>query len=336
MSPLEMTALARVPLYVLRWSEEQGVARHELLNLSGIAESELTDPDARVPVSQLWNLWRILMEKIPDPHLGLHIGESSKIRDFGLVGYSIYHSRTLEVALHRVARYSRIVSEVVVIHLIRDESQGKLVIENTPRFDELRHPVDVKMSWNLAVAREVTGAEIVPLEARFPYPRPADATEHQRIFRSPLKFDQPEAMLVFRNEDLERTVVAADETLSGYLDRLAESVLKSLSESVSFTDRVRREIWSDLSSGKPSVKRVSSQLGVSPRTLQRRLEEEGTTFAAELDGLRHEMATRLLQDRNLAVYEVAFLLGYSEPSTFYRAFRRWKRLSPHEFRRSAS
>lgn len=336
MSPLEMTALARVPLHVLRWSEEHGLERGELLNLSGIAESELADPDARVPVSKLWNLWRVLMEKIPDRRLGLHIGESSRIRDFGLVGYSIYYSRNLEVALHRVARYSRIVSEVVVIHLIREETQAKLVIENTPRFDEMRHPVDAKLSWTLAVAREVTGTEIAPLEVRFPYPRPPDTTEYQRVFCAPLRFDQPEAMLVFREEDLARSVVAADETLSGYLDRLAEEVLKSLSESVSFTDRVRREIWSDLSSGRPSVKRVSSQLGVSPRTLQRRLEEEGTTFAAELDSLRHEMATRLLQDRKLAVYEVAFLLGYSEPSTFYRAFRRWKRLSPHEFRRSVS
>ena len=130
--------------------------------------------------------------------------------------------------------------------------------------------------------------------------------------------------------------MAADETLTGYLDQLAEGVARALSESVTFRQRVCRAIWSDLSGGKPSVQQVASRLGVSTRTLQRRLEEEGTSFAQELDRLRQDLATRLLQDRSLAVYEVAFLLGYAEPSTFYRAFRRWKNVSPHEFRRMST
>ena len=336
MSPQEMTGLARIPLHLLgKVQQRYGLEREELMDLAGFSQAELDDPDARVPLIKVWTLWRVVIDRVDDPALGLHIGIDTEARDLGLVGYAAYHSRTLRAAFDRIARYSRIVNEALVAHMIDEEDCGKFAVEKAPRLDALKHPIDGRMASATAVARELTGVDIVPLEVRFPYPRPSDTSEHRRIFRCSLLFDQPESMLVFGKVDLDRSVVHADETLSGYLDKLAEDSLESLSASVTFKQRVRRAIWSELSGGKPNVRQIAMQLGVSPRTLQRRLEEEHTSFAAELDALRHEMATRLLQDRHLAVYEVAFLLGYSEPSTFYRAFRRWKRVSPHEFRQSA-
>jgi AraC-like DNA-binding protein len=130
-------------------------------------------------------------------------------------------------------------------------------------------------------------------------------------------------------------VTNADERLCRYLDQLAAEALDALGPEGSFVDRVRRAIWSDLSGGHPCLAQTASTLGVSTRTLQRRLREEGTTFAALLDVFRREMSTRLLRDKSLAVYEVAFLLGYSDPSAFYRAFRRWQGASPYEFRTAA-
>jgi AraC-like DNA-binding protein len=129
-------------------------------------------------------------------------------------------------------------------------------------------------------------------------------------------------------------VVGADVTLGGYLDQLATELLRGLPDPDSFRDRVRRAMWSELSDGPPALTTTAANLAVSPRTLQRRLREEGTSFGQLLDELRREFALRLLRDRKLAVYEVAFLLGYAEPSTFHRAFRRWTGLSPLRFRRS--
>ncbi len=332
-----MTGLARIPLSILsKTSNRYGLEREELMRLAGFSQTELDDPDSRVPLSKIWTLWRVVIDRVDDPALGLHVGIETEVREVGLVGYAAYHSRTLTAALDRIARYSRIVNEALVLHMVDEGDRGKLFVEKAPRLDALRHPVDGRMASLTAVARELTGVDIAPLEVRLPYPVPSDASEHRRIFRCPVLFDQPESVLVFGRVDLDRPVVHADETLSGYLDKLAEDSLESLSESTTFKQRVRRAIWSELSGGKPNVRQIAMQLGVSPRTLQRRLEEENTSFAAELDSLRHEMASRLLLDRNLAVYEVAFLLGYSEPSTFYRAFRRWKRVSPHEYRQSTA
>ncbi|HXV76834.1 MAG TPA: AraC family transcriptional regulator [Candidatus Polarisedimenticolaceae bacterium] len=334
MPALQMTGLARIPLNLLAGAEQYELDRDELSAAAGLTPSELADPDTRVPLSKIWALWRVLIERTDDPALGLRLGMRTRVRELGLVGYAVRHSRTLREAIGRVARYSRIVNEALVLHLIENENHGKLIVERAPALDELIHPTDMRLASALAVAREITGAHIVPREVGVPHARPADVSAHERFFSCAIAFDQPESVLVFRCEDLDRAAIWADATLIGYLDRLADEMLASLDETVTFRERVRRAIWFDLSGGKPSVRQVARQLGVSPRTLQRRLEENDTSFAIELDRLRHEMAVRLLQDRSLAVYEVAFLLGYSEPSTFYRAFRRWERRSPQEYRRT--
>jgi AraC-like DNA-binding protein len=332
-----MTGLARIPIYLLeKTARRYGLDRQELMDQAGFSASELEDPDSRVPLGKICNVWRVMIDRTRDPGLGLHLGIETEVRELGLVGYAAYHSQTLRAAFDRIARYSRIVNEALVAHMIDEDDRGTFAVDKAPRLDSLRHPIDGRMASAMAVARELTGVDLTPLEVRLPYPRPEDTAEHRRVFQCPVHFDQPESMLVFRKVDLDRGVVHADETLSGYLDKLAADSLESLSADVTFKQRVRRAIWSELSGGKPNVRQIAKQLGVSPRTLQRRLEEERTSFAAELDGLRHEMASRLLQDQHLAVYEIAFLLGYSEPSTFYRAFRRWKRVSPQEYRRSSA
>ncbi len=99
---------------------------------------------------------------------------------------------------------------------------------------------------------------------------------------------------------------------------------------------VERALWAEVKEGRPSLQNVASTLAMSPRTLQRRLNDEGTSFSEILEAFRQQMATVLLEDDKLAVYEIAFLLGYSEPSTFHRAFRRWTDRSPREFRSSSS
>jgi AraC-like DNA-binding protein len=319
---------------MLKWAEAQGADGDALARQAGIDRRSFADPDARISIDKIWNLWHALIELYPDAAIGLDMGSTSDIREFGLVGYSIYYSPTLAEGLDHICRYSRIVNEIMGFVTRERADRTVLASENSPRFDMLRHPVDVRMAWALSAAREVVGSQITPLEAGFPYRRPSSVTEHARVFRCPLKFDQPEAFLAFRAEDVARPIVAGNPELVRYLDQLADTVLSSLDERITFVDNVRREIWADLSSGKTTVGRIATRLGTSSRSLQRRLREEGTTFGAELESLRRDLARTLLRDRTLAVCEVAFLLGYSEASSFYRAFRRWENVSPFQFRQA--
>jgi AraC-like DNA-binding protein len=335
MPEFEPTGLARVPLLLLHHVDELGLEREELMRAAGLTEEELVDPDARVPVNKTWSLWRIVIDRVDDPALGLRLGAAARIREFGIVGYTMYYSATLRDAFCRLARYSHIISKALQYHLQHEADHTRLLLESNPQFDALRHPLDARLAVVVAAAREITQWEILPIEVHFPYERPVQIAEHQRFFRCSLEFDRPQPMILFRDEDLDRAVAGGDETLSAYLDRLAEDVLRSLEDRSSLRDRVQRAIWAELAAGPPTLGKIASVLGISARTLQRRLRESGTSFGRLLDSFRHGMALRLLRDKSLAVYEVAFLLGYSDPSTFYRAFRRWRGAPPDEFRRTA-
>jgi len=336
-SRVELTGIARIALLLLEHAEEYGLDGEELARHADLSRLDLSDPDTRIPVSAIESLWRTVIERLPDEaDLGLRLGQTGQLREMGLVGYAMLHSSTLGEAFERLERYIRIISEAIQMRFERGEQHSSVVLNGPPSLDVLRHPAESRLAIMLSAARQMTGREIVPLEALFSHPRPASVAEHVRFFRAPLEFGRPNTALIFRNTDLELSVATADETLSGYLDRLAEETLEGLGSEASFLARVQRAIWIELSGGHPTLERTARELGVSARTLQRRLTEAGTSFTRLLERVRREMAFRLLRNRSLAVYEVAFLLGYSEPSTFYRAFRRWAGASPVEYRHRES
>jgi AraC-like DNA-binding protein len=332
------TAVARLPVFVLRQAEAAGLDRRELLQAADLSEEALADPDARILVRKNLELWRFILESISDADLGIRFGSELRIRDAGLVGYTMLHSATLLEAMQRLFRFGRILEE-------GDPPQLKLS-SNGAEYGWRAHPeqevllqrmIDYELAALVGVAREITGVDLDPLEIRYPHTeRPSDLKAHRRYFRCTLSFDQPFVGVVFRRRDLDLPVREADEELGSYLERYAEEVLESLAPGGTVADRVERVMWTEMKEGRLTLQGIASALAVSPRTLQRRLREEGTSFAELRDRFRRDMAVVILRDRRLAIYEVAYLLGYSEPSTFYRAFRRWMGTSPHEFRASTA
>ena len=168
-----------------------------------------------------------------------------------------------------------------------------------------------------------------------PYPQPKEMRLYRDALGPGLHFERRRAVVVFDAEQLELPVTARDDTLCHYLDEHAAVILEHLASST-LVERVQRVLWDQLSEGRPALQSVASALGMSARTLQRRLKEEEVSFAERLDTFRERMAGMLLARRDLAIYEVAFLLGYSDPSTFFRAFRRWKGVSPRQFREAVA
>jgi AraC-like DNA-binding protein len=335
MATYHPTALARIPIRLLDQAALMGVDRRRLMTEAGMSLQELKDPDARVPVGKIWKLWHALIQQVPDTALGLKMAEvTTSPTAFGLVGYTLYYSRTLGQALHRLARYSRIISETIQISVQQQGGRWRVRLESDPQFELLRHPIDSRLGNILSTLRKLSGKPLTPLEVDFPYPKPANAPALRRFFQAPLRFGCRAAALWLRPSDLEIPVTHADPTLVRYLDRLAEEQLKALGTGT-LTERVGRTLWSELSSGMPPLRRVADLVGVSPRSLQRHLRDEGKPYRDLLEDFRREMSARLMGQRGLAVYEIAFLLGYTDPSSFHRAFRRWYKTSPRSFRRAS-
>jgi AraC-like DNA-binding protein len=326
--------LARIALVPFAYAQEHGVSRSELFHAAGLDEHRLADPDERIPLSKIVAAWRAIIERVPDPTLGLRLSRGVRVRDLGLVGYAMANSAHIGDALERLARYFRIINESVECRISKTARGVCINVQAHPSLDGMRHPVDARLAAILNICREMSGAKIVPVQVEFSYGRPPDLTEYRAAFGSTkLLVGRRQGSLTLRATDLALPVVARDVTLGRYLDLAAEQVLRSLEHrGGSFAGTVARAVWPTMSAGAPSLERTAVLLGVSTRTLQRRLGEEGTAFAKVTDALRHELALSLLHDRRLAVNEVAFLLGYAEPSAFYRAFRRWHGVSPSKYR----
>jgi AraC-like DNA-binding protein len=252
------------------------------------------------------------------------------------VGYVAQFSPTLRSALRRIQRYGRIFTEAVEFTF----QEGRREVVLTRAHPALGHGHAIAESYRLAallkVSRDLTGIAILPTEVRFTYPQPQTTTAHTQHFRCPLHFGARTAGVIFRRSDLDLPVIRADETLAGYLSKYAEQVLASLIQGETIRHRVRAEIWSLLGDGSPSLKQVAAALRVPARTLQRRLAAEGTSLHKEIEEVRKTMAIAVLRDRAIVIDDVALLLGYSEPSTFFRSFKRWTGTTPRQFREIAA
>jgi AraC-like DNA-binding protein len=309
-----------------------GLQRQILLAAGAITEDDLRDPDARLPVATTVAIWEAIGRFTSDSAFGVKAAGSLKVRQLGLLGYVASYSSTLRDALSRWERYGPVFSDAMRVSLRDAHRTGVFTIAYPALGPQPALQQDYILAAWVQVARELTGADIVPVEVSFTHAQPASTLAHRQHFRSPLKFDARTAAVVFRSLDLDLPVVKADEELVGYLSNYAEQVLATLMQGDSWQHTVRAAIWALLSDGKPTLARVADALGVPRRTLQRRLAAEGTSLHREIEEIRKTMAMAILRDPALSIADVSFLLGYAEPSAFFRSFRRWTGKTPRDFR----
>jgi AraC-like DNA-binding protein len=328
------SGLVRLVLVQIEKLGHLGASREALLREAKIDERQLRDADARIPLAAVERLWRVAAGHVSDPAFGLRIGAETSVREWGLVGYAVAYSNTLGSALNRFAHYSRVVSDALVIRIDTERDATWVRLDVQPALRAFRPAVDTRLAALLSACREMTGAPVTPLLVQLSYREPADVKEYERFFAAPLEFGALASSFLLRSEDLARRLAMADKTLAGYLETLADQKLASVGAERTLSERVRRALWAELSERTPNLEAVAHALGMSARTLQRQLRQEGVTFARLLEELRREMAPALLRDGQHGVSEVAFLLGYEDPSAFRRAFQRWFARSPRSFRSS--
>jgi AraC-like DNA-binding protein len=241
-------------------------------------------------------------------------------------------SRTLGAALKRLDRYDRIVSDTLSVEIDTAPEASWVRVDVQSPLRAFRPAADARLAALVSICREISAAPLDLLTVRLPYRKPRHVVEYHEFFRAPIEFGALGTALLVKAKDLECPIAQCDETLGGYLDRLAEQLLTPVGHDDTVREQVRRFLWSELPDGVPALDIVARRIGMSPRTLQRRLRDAGTTFNRLLVEFRRDAAPALLRDGRLAVSEVAFLLGYEDPSSFQRAFRQAFGVSPRAFR----
>jgi AraC-like DNA-binding protein len=313
----------------------RGLAPAELCARFDLDPALLADVDGRVSVPLIVRLWSEVPPLVGDDYFGLHLAELMAAAPQSLGGRMISASPTLGDGIRRILRFERVFHDVRTSELTLDGDAAIIRHDARGSIPVPRHALEFGWAWLVLLARRVTGAPIASVRIDFSHPSPARSDEHLRIFGVRPGFGAAVSELVLARRDLERPSLVADAALLEILDSHAQGLLSRLPTAPDLVANLRIAAERALARGELTVAKVARQLGVSPRTLQRRLaDEHGTSFQAVVDALRAELARQWLDKSELSVAEVAFALGFADQSAFHRAFVRWTGSTPGQYRRA--
>lgn len=299
----------------------------------GLDAELLADPDARLPADSALAVFAEATRLTGIATFGLRAAAAIPPDGLEVVDVIGRSSTTVGVAIERFARYYALLDDGARIE-IEVEGDSATIVHVAPRM-VAPPPAAVEMLFGLLVLRTrgLAGSDVPVRAVRFIHAAPPDTSEHERFFRAPVSFGSLRHELVVDRSWLDAAIATADPVVAGLAERLIRHVTAELPSSGDVVGRAQRAIADTIASGPPRLDAVASRLVMSVRTLQRKLREAGPTFAEVVDDVRREMALAQLAKRELSIAEVGYVLGFSEPSAFHRAFRRWTGRTPSEYRK---
>lgn len=326
---------ARVGLLIAHSLSLRGVDPRRLCTKIGFDLAGAEDPTARISLAIEQALWESAAVECRDPDFGLHTAESLKPGAFDVLDYAVRSAPTLKVALERLLRYSRLTHEPAIFRMSTGPSTIRIEHCFRPGSDlPCRQEAEFTLASIVVIGRQIVDGGFKPLRVEFMHRKPLETGEHARIFGVLPRFSSKVNALEIDRAMLDRQLITADTVLSRIIEGHAEALLNTIA-SESVTEELRAALTRLLPQGRCTISAVAHTVRMSERTLQRKLERESTTFAKVLDDLRHDLGLRYLKEGQVSLAEIAYLLGYSEPSPFHRAFKRWTGSTPQAVRRQS-
>jgi AraC-like DNA-binding protein len=316
-------------------AQQRGADADALARAVGISPEQLRDPDGRVLIRQMQALWREIITATGEPNIALKLGELINPVAIGVLAYVMMHSPTLGGAFEKLCQYQDIVCEGIRTTGYLTESGTQFVLSlHITSVDIIypQHVLNSELSIYLSAMRALTGHRITADAIHFTYPKPVDIQEHERVFApAQLTFDAPETVMILDASLLDTPVLNANPTLSVLFGKHADTMLEKL-KTPTLPSRVKGEIISLMKGEEPTLATVADRLAMGVRTMQLHLKELGTSYQYILDETRRELAVSHLREQNMSTTDIAYLLGFAEPSVFFRSFKKWTGQTPGAFR----
>lgn len=300
----------------------------------GLDPAALYDANGRYPVTAMRRLWQVAAERSGDPCFGLTAAARWHPTTWHGLGYAWLASTTLEEGFRRLARYSAIISTAAAVTLEERREGLRLVVSSQPGVAEEPLPVIVDaLTANIVhMCRVASGPDFTPVAVELPHRGEGCRRRRREFFKSPIRYDAQEIAIVVAWSRARRRLPSANSELAHANERVIGDYLAEL-RGAGIASRVRSRLIDELPSGTVTERQVAKWLHMSRRTLQRRLSDEGTTYAEELDDIRRDLAERFIRDHTLTLSEITYLLGFAETSSFSRSFKRWTGMAPSAYRR---
>ena len=320
---------------ILSATRSAEVSSEQLLQRAGLGGLDLTDAELRVPVRLVGALWCEAARASNDANIGFHAGTLLQSGAFGAIDYAARSGATLRAFYGRLARFHRLIGDGCDVRLVERGDSVRIVFdwpaENT---ESRRHMSEFAAAGLVALGREAAGTRFSIARLALRHRGSAGREELQAWFGTQPAFGEPTSHILLARHVLDLPLVRAEPGLVAVLDGLAEELLARLPEPDDVPLRVRYAISNQLWTGECALESVARALCMSARSLQRRLQDRGTSFNLLVDTARREAALELVLDPTITVSDIAVRVGFSEPSAFDRAFRRWTGSSPSNYRRT--
>jgi len=324
--PTVLCSWTKVLVLALR---DNGCDIESLMTQAGLSEVQLSYPDARLPLLNNTRLWQLAVQALDDETLGLWVPCYSNQTTFHALGYAFMASQTLLEALQRVTRFNAMVSDAAEVELVCDaDTVGMSWRSVAPAMGPSDEAMEAILALILRSCRKIKGREFAPLSVTLMRVACRNEQPFRDFFAAPVTFGASEYRMSFDRETLEQQLEWGNDGLARSNDRVVEDYLKRL-ELGSTATRLRNLLVRELPSGAQAHDNYARLMGMSGRSLQRKLNAEGSSFNQILNETRCELACSYLnQTPRQSLTEIAFLLGFSDTSSFSRAFHRWTGMAP--------
>ncbi len=328
---------AAVSIHVVRGLvhavEEAGVPRLKLLRAAGIDPEQLDFVGARMPRWAVYRMCELAIELSGDPAFGLHWGERLDASAFPPISHLIAHAASLRQAFESLSHFRPLLSEQLGYELFEADQKVTVRCLSLPgeSLATQRFVAEMIVTGLLRLVRFFTPRARLE-RVSFAYAAPSYRVEYTRVFERTERFEQPFTGIVFDGALMNAAPPHVDEDLREALRAVVERRVLSLTETASYARRVLSFLVQQSSPHHCDMQVVSRALGLSARSLRRRLAAEGKSFSAILSEACAIVAKRLLLDRQHTIQEAAYAIGFSDTTAFHRAFKRWTGMTPSAFR----
>ncbi len=328
---MSLTYSAPAVALTLKIIESSGVDPDPLMRKLCIDPYKIADPNARFPYKRIDALWAEAAALIDDPCFGLKAAKYWHPSHLSGLGYAWLSSSSLRTALQRFSKYMRMLTEGAAFELEETSDDLSIVLRYNAISRQQPTRTDSAMAMLVAMCRANYGDDFNPASLALTHPAPDCSGKFYELFRCPVYFDAPDNRFTLTLESADKRLESSNPLLSTLHDQYMINYLAQLDNS-NIQERVRAAIIQHLPDGNISDSIVAEALYMNPRTLQRRLQKENTTFKTQVNSVRQELADRYIRDSSKGLAEVSYLLGFSEMSSFSRAFKRWTGETPSHYR----
>ena len=319
-------------LAMIRTAEARGVETADLLERVGLSRPALEDPDTRLPAVTVLTIWNAMRERAGDPALQLVAPTSLPFGGYRVIDYLVGASSTVGEGIQRFAQFFRLIADAVRLTIDQDARHYCLTLTMVDGGPVPSVYVDYVFAALVSRIRMRINTDLQVARVELRVPEPENVAPYQTAFRAPVCFGAGADRLCFTPAEWNAPIPGADAALAQLLEEHARMLAQRVPVATSiFSTEVQKKIAAaPTESG--SAAAIARALNMSVRTLQRKLVETGTTFRQVSDTVRGQLAEQYLADSHVSIAEVAFLLGFSDQSSFNRAFRRWTGESPGRWR----